>query len=416
MKTSHKWAWAASILLATLIVLVYFAWPYRGFIPIAQKPPENIADLIRQSESVSTSTSEEGPVKSADFPLQMPDGVSIGVFAEGLDAPRVLGFDPAGRLLASIPSQGRIVMLQDENQDGKAEVSDVVTGLNRPHGFDFYCEDESCRIFVGESNALSVFAYHVDTGNADGRKLLASLPDNGRHWTKSVALINEESEERVLVSIGSSCDACKESDARRASVQSFRLDGTDRKAYAVGLRNAVFLTKHPETGAVWATEMGRDYEGDDLPPDEIDLLQKGGIYGWPFCFGDRVQDTKFDAGAGAAEYCKNTVLPKVNLQAHSAPLGLGFVPQNAGWPETYEGSLFVAYHGSWNRTVPTGYKVVRIAFDEEGSPLPVEDFITGWLSSKGVFGRPSGVAIAPNGFLYVADDRAGLIYRVHVSK
>jgi glucose/arabinose dehydrogenase len=163
---------------------------------------------------------------------------------------------------------------------------------------------------------------------------------------------------------------------------------------------------------MWATEMGRDNLGDNLPPDEINVITEGSDFGWPICYGNNIHDTNFDKKVYIQNPCNEKVTAKVELQAHSAPLGLGFIPEE-GWPEDYWYDLIVAYHGSWNRSVPTGYKLVRVKLDSNGNLQGVEDFITGWLTGNNrALGRPTDVLIQPGGTMYVTDDSAGVVYRI----
>ncbi len=183
-------------------------------------------------------------------------------------------------------------------------------------------------------------------------------------------------------------------------------NGGGGQVFASGIRNAVGITFRPGTDELWATVNGRDYMGEDQPPDTIILAQQGQNYGWPRCQAGNIIDPQF-GGPGA---CQGVAQPAVRLQAHSAPLGLAFYT-GAQFPVQYRGGLFVAYHGSWNRTVPTGYKLVFIPF-QDGKPGPVQDFATGWLANGSDWGRPVDVINAPDGSLFVSDDAAGLIYRI----
>ena len=215
----------------------------------------------------------------------------------------------------------------------------------------------------------------------------------------------------MLLSIGSSCDVCIETDPMRAAVYEIGFNGHPQP-FATGLRNSVFLTQ--KDGQVWATEMGRDFLGDDLPPDEINIIQEGKNYGWPNCYGKNIHDTVFDKNTYIRNPCMEPFETQslIDLPAHSAPLGLAFVPSGKGWPKEYEGNLLVAYHGSWNRTVPTGYAIRRFVLDGKKNVLKDEDFVSGWLTEKGVLGRPVDLKFASDGMLYVSDDRAGLVYRI----
>ncbi len=176
----------------------------------------------------------------------------------------------------------------------------------------------------------------------------------------------------------------------------------------------MFLTLHPVTGKVWATEMGRDNLGDDIPPDEINILEKGKNYGWPICYGKNIHDTEFDKNVYIRNPCMDPFETgsHVDLQAHSAPLGIGFIPEE-GWDEDMWFDALVSYHGSWNRSVPTGYKIVRVKLDAQGNYIGAEDFITGWLKSDGTkLGRPVDVKVLSGGTMYISDDDRGAIYKV----
>jgi len=175
------------------------------------------------------------------------------------------------------------------------------------------------------------------------------------------------------------------------------------------------MALHPLTNQVWVTEMGRDFLGDDLPPDEINILAEGQDYGWPYCYGDRLHDSKFDPQGEKKDFCQQTVPAHIDIPAHSAPLGLAFFPAE-GWPPEYRHHLLVSWHGSWNRSEPAGYKVVRYLLDGQGNFLDVENFITGWHSPAGVRGRPVDILIENNGEMYISDDKAGVVYRVVYKK
>ncbi len=209
---------------------------------------------------------------------------------------------------------------------------------------------------------------------------------------------------------------CEEKDWRYGKILLVNPETKELKPFASGLRNAVFLALEPGSGRIFATEMGRDYLGDDLPPDEINVIQEGKDYGWPWCYGKQVHDGQFDKAGAKKEFCPQTEPSFVDLPAHSAPLGLAFIPAE-GWPKEYQGNLLVAYHGSWNRSVPTGYKIVRLKPDGKGGYGPPEDFITGWLTPENrALGRPVDILALPGGVMYISDDKAGVVYRVVYSE
>ncbi|MBI4280565.1 PQQ-dependent sugar dehydrogenase [Candidatus Uhrbacteria bacterium] len=419
------------IVFLALIALGIFIWQSRqASLPPGAPPPEptTLPD-IPATPSINTT----------NLPLRLAPGFSISIFAEGLGKPRVLARDPKGVLLVSLPSQGKVVALPDKNGDGQAdEIKTILEGLNRPHGLAFagqprlekYCRDtadvdrgglggycaEVFDFFIAESHRVARYVYDpegTDIVSNFGQKVMAALPDGGEHFTRTLLM---HPGQRLLITVGSSCNACEESDDRRAKM--LAVDVTEEnpqlKTFASGLRNAVFMTRHPVTGKIWATEMGRDFLGDDLPPDEINLVEEGKNYGWPWCYGKNKHDQVFDQNEYEADPCSSGgFIPSyIDLPAHSAPLGLAFFPEK-GWPAEYQNDLLVAFHGSWNRTTPTGYKVVRYKLDEQGNFEGVEDFISGWLTEKGdVLGRPVDILVQSNGVIFISDDKAGLIYRV----
>jgi glucose/arabinose dehydrogenase len=345
--------------------------------------------------------------------LKEPPGFHISVFAEEVDGARMMAFSPGGVLLVSESGEGKVVALPDPKHAGKAERTvDVLSGLNEPHGLAFY----EGKLYVAENDKLRRYDWDEANLRASNPKALADLPGGGGHSTRSLVFRGG----KMYVSAGSSCNVCIEKDPRRAAVTQFNPDGSGQKIFAKGLRNAVGLAVNPKTDTVWTTVNGRDWLGDDLPPEVIvDLGKDGGDAGWPYCYGDRVPDSKFTKPGD--NRCRNVIAPKVQMQAHSAPLGLAFY-EGSEFPPQYRNNIFVALHGSWNRSVPTGYKVVRVKLDDKGQPQGgAEDFITGWLApgetKKGRWmGRPVGIVFGGDGAMYVSDDAAGVIYRITYAK
>jgi glucose/arabinose dehydrogenase len=339
--------------------------------------------------------------------LKAPSGFQVRVFAE-VPHPRMMAFSPGGVLLATDTTDGKILAFPDAKHSGRAEKTVTVAGdLNAPHGIAF----QNGKLYVAETNQVRRYDWDESNLRATHSQVIAQLPKGGMHFTRTLLFTNG----KMYVAAGSDCNACEEEDKRRAAVSEFNEDGSDGHIFATGLRNAVGLALNPKTGTIWTTENGRDWLGDNLPPDEInDLGKSGGDFGWPSCYGDRTPDTS-RSGAGAKR-CESTFPPKVKLQAHSAPLGLAFY-SGSMFPPEYRGDLFVALHGSWNRKTPTGYKLIRVKLNDKGEPQGTEDFITGWLrpeeTRRGVWmGRPVGLVVGPDGALYISDDSAGVIYRV----
>lgn len=379
----------------------------RGSGPAFQPPADDIVELINNSQKNTNNSSEPGK-NQTDFPLNVPDNITVAIFASGLVNPRVIVFDPNGVMLVSVPSQGTVLALPDDDDNGVADqVITLISGLNRPHGLAFDC-DTNCTLYVAETDGVAMYDYDQAKRQVSNARDIIELPGGSQHFSRTLLISNNQ----LLIAVGSSCNVCRETDWRRAKILAANLDGSNLREYAVGLRNAVFMTSNPSTGEVWATEMGRDLLGDDLPPDEINIIKDGSNYGWPICYGQRIHDSNFDKNVYIRDPCADTQPAQIDLQAHSAPLGLAFFPKT-GWPEEYRGDLLVAYHGSWNRSVPTGYKVVRFKLSATGQSQGMEDFISGWLTQdRRALGRPVDIAIQPNGVLYISDDKAGVIYRV----
>ncbi len=395
---------ATGVAAVVVAVILAGALYYRGsqaLKPALAPAPQDISVLLGQS----------------DGPLSLPSGFAVDVFAKDLGDPRVLAADPNGVLLVSVPGRGQVLALPVDKNTGRAGTTVVAEGLNGPHGLAFRCASGKCRLYVAQYDALTVFDYDAASLKASNPVKLADLPTGGNHVTRSLLFLPPPNDDRLLVAVGSTCNVCIEKDWRRAKILVIGADGGPLKEYASGLRNSVFQTIRPGTAEVWATEMGRDWLGDNLPPDEVNVIEEGKDYGWPICYGQNIHDTDFDKNVYIRNPCMEPfeTPARVDIPAHSASLGLAFAA-GPGWPADYAGDLFVAYHGSWNRSVPTGYKVVRISLDAAGQPLRTDDFITGWLRPDGsALGRPTGLLAEPDGTLFVADDKAGVIYRVRAA-
>src|SRR3989344_2036312 len=370
---------------------------FRGAGPAILPPGDDIGEVIEE-------TPPEGQ-NNTDFPLKLPDGFSISVFAKDLPGARVMAFDGFGNMWVSQTSEGKISLLEVE--DGKVTKQyPILQDLRRPHGLAFHPQQPFTLYFAEEDSVSKIPLY----SDAPSQKLF-DLPAGGGHFTRTILFAPDG---RLLTSVGSSCNVCHEEDWRRASVLVSDDEGKNLKTFARGLRNAVFLATNYVTGDVWVTEMGRDNLGDDIPPDEINILQEEGNFGWPICYGKNIHDTNFDKNTYIRAPCQEQfgeIPSHVDLQAHSAPLGLAFVPEE-GWPEEYWYDLLVAFHGSWNRSEPTGYKIARIKLDAQGNYEGQEDFITGWLQGNQALWRPVDILVQPGGVMYISDDKAGLIYRV----
>lgn len=400
-------------LLVFVIVIVCITVGYATYTHLKQRPPHWLIELV-------TKTEPPPPLPAGDrAPLVAPIGFTATIYSRDVPGARVMIRDNKGTMLVSETSRGKVVALPDVNNDGKADsTKTVLDGLKQPHGLAVQCSSaNTCTLYVAETGALKSYSYNADTQTATFQKTLTDLPVGEGHFTRTI--LTDSDGTHLLISIGSDCNVCNEVDSRRASIMLLDLTTGATSSYARGLRNSVFMAIDPIGKGVWATENGRDIMGDDIPPDEINIIRQGGDYGWPVCYGDNVHDTDFDR-RGSDSACVGKVPPHISLQAHSAALGLAFIPKE-GWPADMKNDLLVAYHGSWNRSVPTGYKVVRFDLDAarnaSGGPI---DFLTGFLADGAktdtAIGRPVGLLAEAGGVVYVSDDRAGAIYRVAVTK
>ena len=354
-------------------------------------------------------------VKSETLPeIELPQGFRIDIFAQNLGGSPVSypGPNPGPRMMllkdgvifVTVPNMGRVVALPDKNNDKKSDETIIfIDNLNNPHGIDYY----EGWFYIAQENRVIRVKDNDNNFIAD-RDTIEVLIDNlptGGHFTRTLKIHNNS----LFVSIGSSCNVCTEEDERRAAIMKCALDGKDCNVFAKGLRNAVGMVFQPLTGQMYATENGRDQLGDDLPPDEINLIEEGKNYGWPICYGKNIHDTDFDKNVYIRNPCMEPFETQslIDLQAHSAPLGLAFY-YGDNFPQEYRGNIFVAFHGSWNSKVPTGYKIISIDMKDHS----VKDFATGWLNNSNVLGRPVDIIVADDGSLFVSDDNAGKIYRI----
>jgi len=334
--------------------------------------------------------------------INVPSGFGISVFAEGLNDPRMMTIGPDGIAYVAERGAGRIVRLPDRDADGVADGVEVVaSGLSAPSSLDFYTDGS---LYVGETTRVVRLFDPDDEGVFQEQETIVDGLPSGGHTTRTVLFSPDG--EYLYVSIGSSCNVCIEDDNRRSTIMRYRPDGSEEMIFAEGLRNAVGITFRPGTDELWATNNGRDWLGDDQPPETIYLVTEGEDAGWPYCHAGRIVDPDY----GEEGSCEGISDPEVEMQAHTAPLGLTFYT-GSQFPERYQGDMFVGLHGSWNRTVPVGYKVVHIPM-EDGEPGEVRDFAVGWLREDGSkWGRPVDVVTAPDGSLLISDDGEGRIYR-----
>lgn len=337
--------------------------------------------------------------------LEIADGFEFGVYATDLRDARVLRATTSGHILVSLSSQGKIVLLEvDANHDGKADGRRIlVEGLNHPHGMDLF----EGWLYIAETDAVGRIRFDPATGltSASYETLVDHIPGGQNHWRRGLRFGPDG---WMYVSVGSSCNVCIEADSRRGSLLRYRPDGTGEEIFASGLRNTEGFDWQKDTGILYGVDNGRDFLGDNFPPCELNRIERGGFYGWPFANGNNVPDPDF--GRQFMEWSKSSRPPAFEFAAHTAPLGISFL-YGENLPTAYRGSALVTLHGSWNRSEKTGYEVVSLHFDPDGS-ITKRPFITGFERNDDVIGRPVDVIQAPDGVIYISDDFNGSVYRV----
>ncbi len=371
---------------------------------------------------------------------RVPPGFTVGLFAEGLNAPRIVRVAPNGDIFVAESQSGRIRVLRAADGAARPTLNRLfASGLDLPFGMAFYPPGPDPHfLYIAENNAVLRFPYQSGDLSPRGpaQTVIAKLsPTSGHHWTRDIAFSADG--RRMFVSIGSGSNDAEDlpkldpaalrrheaetapgaawgSEERRGAVLEFSPDGTAGRFYATGLRNCVDLAIHPQTGDVWCSTNERDGLGDDLPPDYVTRVTAGAFYGWPWYYIGPHPDPQHPNAR--PDLAGRVAVPDVLIQPHSAPLAMTFYQGSgsATLGPQYQGDAFVALHGSWNRARRTGYKVVRIHL-HDGVPGSggYEDFMTGFVADDDhVWGRPVGVAVAHDGALLVTEDGNGTIWRI----
>ena len=405
------------------------------------KPLPRVTDVPADKSVVPTPARPVKIERIAEVPngvqaangLMVPRGFRIDVFADGLEGPRRLLMMPraAGKydVIVAESNAGRVRLLRDADGDGKAETRSVLLSeQSQPYGLALH----GGQLYVGNTDGVVRAAYTAGASKAGAPQKILDLPGGG-HWTRN--LLFSRDGQKLYVAVGSSCNVCEEGDERRAAILEVSPDGKNQTIFASGLRNPVGMAWRPGTDELWTVVNERDNLGDDFPPDYLTQVRAGGFYGWPNALTTIDREVQPDPSFGSknAAMVKKTTAPSVPVQAHSAALGLawyeipGMIGRNIGINDSrhvkdsswfdleFNGDAFVAFHGSWNRSAKTGYKIARVHF-ENGAPVRVTDFVRGFQKGEVVWGRPVDVSVAPDGSLFFSDDGGGKIWRVRTSK
>ncbi|HKV40389.1 MAG TPA: sorbosone dehydrogenase family protein [Blastocatellia bacterium] len=407
----HRIGVPAMVVSGTLAVFVFMACARSGGTPQTDHHQISADGLVSPFVSKSAVNPSRVVARPNGAELHAPAGFHLTTFAEGdFKVPRWMALAPNGDVFLADSGAGKIIILRDSKGTGQADQRFVFAAkLVQPFGLAFWHD----YLYVGDTNAVLRFKYHPGQTAAEGEpEKIADLPGFGynQHWTRNVIFSPDGA--KLFVTVGSATNVSVEPDPMRAAISVYNPDGSGHEFYATGTRNPIGLAFYPGTDELWAAVQERDGLGDDLPPDYVTSIKKGGFYGWPFSYIGPHEEPRLKGQR--PDLVKKTIVPDVLIQAHSAVLGLVFY-QGAMFPAAYRGDALVALHGSWNRANRTGYKIVRIHF-QQGKPAGgYDDFITGWMLSEGnkdVWGRPVGLLELRDGSLLIADDGGNKIWRV----
>lgn len=354
-----------------------------------------------------------GMPSSGKLELHLPAGFEANVFFEGGRSPRMIRSAPGGDFFLVDSSANQILVLRDADGDGKAEFNSVfATGLSRPFGVAF----APGFVYVANTGSLVRFPYQPGDTKAGGpaEVVIEKLPAGGanNHWTRNLLFSPDGT--KLHITVGSRSNV-GEDPPMRAAILQCNPDGSDLRIFASGLRNPTALAWNPATGDLWTSVNERDMLGDNLVPDYVTSVKEGGFYGWPYYYIGANPDPQF--GSKKPELASKVIVPDVLLESHSAALGMRFYDGEM-FPEEYRGDLFVALHGSWNRSKKTGYKIIRVRMNDGKPAGGYENFLTGWLpeaNTSQVWGRPVSLIVAPDGAMLIVDDHGRKVWRVSYS-
>jgi len=339
--------------------------------------------------------------------IKLPPGFKLSLFARNVPNARSMALSPNGTLFVGTREKGRVYALLDYNDDNQAdELITIARGLNMPNGVAFW----NGSLFVAEVSRVLRFD-EIETHLHDPPAPVVvydGFPRDKHHGWK---FIRFGPDEMLYIPVGAPCNVCEKDDERYATITRMKPEGTGLEIFAHGVRNSVGFDWHPTTKELWFTDNGRDWLGDDLPPDELNHAPRKGLhFGFPYCHGKNIPDPKF----GDKRQCGKFVPPAIELGPHVAALGIRFYTGKM-FPHEYRNQIFIAEHGSWNRNTPIGYRITLVRI-QNNRAVKYEVFAEGWLQGSRAWGRPVDVLVLPDGALLVSDDRANAIYRIGYQK
>jgi len=339
--------------------------------------------------------------------LKLLPGFAISIYASDVPSAREMALGTHGTVFVGSRAAGKVYAIVDRDRDQKAdEVFTLAQGLNMPSGVAF--RDGS--LYVAEVSRILRFDQIEEHLDKPPQPVVASdsLPSDRWHGWKFIAFGPDG---MLYVPVGAPCNVCERADERYATILRMQPDGSGLEVFAHGIRNTVGFAWHPQTQELWFTDNGRDMLGDNAPPDELNRApQKGLHFGFPYCHGGDIPDPDFGRKHKGEEF----IPPAIKLGPHVAAIGMRFYTGTM-FPEEYRNQIFIAEHGSWNRSEPIGYRIslVRLA---DNRAVKYEVFAEGWLQRGRGWGRPADVLVMPDGALLVSDDQANVIYRISYKK
>lgn len=333
--------------------------------------------------------------------IQLPPGFQIDIFSDQVPGARSLRRSSDGTVYVSTRGGDKVYALRDEDGDGRADGRRVVAeGLNSPNGIAWHAGD----LYIAEIGRVSVLN-NIDKRLDDPPKpqvIRDDLPTDSHHGWRYIGVGPDE---KLYIAIGAPCNICNEPGF--AEIRRMSLTGKNMQTYARGIRNSVGFDWHPDTGALWFTDNGRDWLGDNRPPCELNRAPKAGMhFGYPYCHGGDIADPEY----GDEQPCSKFTPPAQKLGPHVAPLGMRFYTGDL-FPKEYKNQIFIAEHGSWNRSNKIGYRVTLVRL-EGAEAVDYQPFASGWLQGESAWGRPVDVLVMTDGALLVSDDKNGVIYRI----
>lgn len=354
--------------------------------------------------SILCSNVEESGQDSALYGIQLPPGFKIKIYARNVQGARSMALSPGGVLFVGTRDYGKVYAVLDTSHNNKAdEIITIARGLNMPNGVAFFNGD----LYVAEANRIIRFDNIIDHLHNPPQPVVIydRFPNSPLHEWKYIRFGPDG---KLYVSVGAPCNACIPSDTGYATIMRMNPDGSDPEVFAMGIRNSMGFDWEPGTNVLWFTDNGRDLLGDNIPPDELNSAPvKGMDFGFPYVYGDNIPDPEFGNGVDVNKFIK----PAIDLGPHVAALGMRFYTGKM-FPANYKGQIFIAEHGSWNRSVKIGYRISVIKLNSRNIPVSYFPFAQGWLKGNTVTGKPVDIQIMPDGAMLVSDDFAGMIYRI----